>query len=111
MEIRGAHAGDGGPYAAVLPHLMQETELQKMLADEKMRSEQHKTHYQLLKAEHTRSVAVSHQTVSSQKDVTISITTTFTLNCSDNVYCNTQCYTSKLLVVALLSTNLRVSNT
>ena len=29
----------------VLPRLAQETELQKMLADEKMRSEQHKTNY------------------------------------------------------------------
>jgi len=55
MDGRGGlPAGDGGPYAAALPRLMQETELQKMLADEKMRSEQHKTHYQMLKAEHTR---------------------------------------------------------
>lgn len=38
----------------VLPRLAQETELQKMLADEKMRSEQHKTNYQTLKVEHTR---------------------------------------------------------
>ncbi|XP_013415985.1 centrosomal protein of 83 kDa-like [Lingula anatina] len=37
-----------------LPKLMQETELQKMLADEKIRSEQHRTNYQMLKAEHTR---------------------------------------------------------
>ena len=37
-----------------LTHLVQETELQKMLADEKMRSEKHKTNYQTLKAEHTR---------------------------------------------------------
>jgi len=54
MEVRGVPAGDGGPYSAALPHLMQETELQKMLADEKMRSEKHKTNYQMLKAEHTR---------------------------------------------------------
>jgi len=54
MEARSASAGDGGSYSAALPRLMQETELQKMLADEKMRSDQHKTNYQLLKAEHTR---------------------------------------------------------
>jgi len=54
MEVRGASAGDGGSYSAALPRLMQETELQKMLADEKMRSDQHKTNYQMLKAEHTR---------------------------------------------------------
>ena len=40
--------------AATLPRLREETELQKMLADEKMRSEQHKNNYQALKAEHTR---------------------------------------------------------
>lgn len=34
--------------------LAQETELQKMLTDEKMRSEQHRTNYQTLKVEHTR---------------------------------------------------------
>lgn len=39
-----------------LPRLAQDTELQKMLADEKMRSEQHRTNYQTLKAEHTRYV-------------------------------------------------------
>jgi len=54
MEIRGVPAGDGGSYSTALPRLMQETELQKMLADEKMRSDQHRTNYQLLKAEHTR---------------------------------------------------------
>ena len=37
-----------------LPRLTEHTEIQKMLADEKMRSEQHKTNYQTLKAEHTR---------------------------------------------------------
>ncbi|XP_071961397.1 centrosomal protein of 83 kDa-like [Antedon mediterranea] len=37
-----------------LPKLTQESELQKMLTDEKIRSEQHKTNYQTLKAEHTR---------------------------------------------------------
>ena len=59
MEARGGvQAGDGASYAAALPRLMQETELQKMLADEKMRSEQHKTNYQMLKAEHTRLVII-----------------------------------------------------
>ncbi|XP_064633317.1 centrosomal protein of 83 kDa-like [Lineus longissimus] len=37
-----------------MPTLATETETQKMLADEKMRSEQHRTNYQTLKAEHTR---------------------------------------------------------
>ena len=44
----------GNMWEEALPRLTQETELQKMLADEKMRSEQHKTNYQTLKAEHTR---------------------------------------------------------
>ena len=35
-------------------NLSQETELQKMLADERMRGEMHKTNYQMLKAEHTK---------------------------------------------------------
>ena len=43
--------------AAALPRLAQETQLQKMLANEKMRSEQHKLNYQTLKAEHTRYVS------------------------------------------------------
>jgi len=60
MEARGGvQAGDAASYSAALPRLVQETELQKMLADEKMRSEQHKTNYQMLKAEHTRSVVMS----------------------------------------------------
>ncbi|XP_078595219.1 uncharacterized protein LOC144872682 isoform X1 [Branchiostoma floridae x Branchiostoma japonicum] len=53
----GASVGMGdlsGAYAAALPRLASETELQKMLTDEKMRSEQHKTNYETLKAEHTR---------------------------------------------------------
>jgi len=59
MEARGGvPAGDSASYSAALPRLVQETELQKMLADEKMRSEQHKTNYQMLKAEHTRSVTM-----------------------------------------------------
>lgn len=39
---------------ADMTRLTAETELQKMLADERMRSEQHKNHYQALKMEHTR---------------------------------------------------------
>lgn len=34
--------------------LSQDTELQKALADEKLRSDQHRNHYQLLKAEHAK---------------------------------------------------------
>ena len=46
-------AGGGMDVSHALAH---ETELQKMLTDEKMRSEQHRTNYQTLKAEHTRLV-------------------------------------------------------
>ena len=49
MALQGADA-----IAAAMPRLMAETELQKMLADERMRAEQHKNHYQALKTEHTR---------------------------------------------------------
>nr|KAG5711378.1 hypothetical protein BaRGS_006075 [Batillaria attramentaria] len=42
------------PLGSALPRLAQETELQKLLADERMRSDQHKTNYQQLKAEHAR---------------------------------------------------------
>ena len=45
---------NSGQWADALPRLAQEADLQKMLADEKMRSEAHKTNYQTLKAEHTR---------------------------------------------------------
>ena len=45
---------DGASLAQALPKLTQETELQKMLADERMRCETHKTNYQTLKAEHTK---------------------------------------------------------
>ena len=45
---------DGTSLAQSLPKLTQETELQKMLADERMRCETHKTNYQTLKAEHTK---------------------------------------------------------
>ena len=37
-----------------IARLVQETELQKMLTDEKLRAEQHRVNYQTLKAEHTR---------------------------------------------------------
>ena len=52
---RGMMSGSGqaGSLASVLPRLTQETELQKMLSEEKMRSEQHKMNYQTLKAKHT----------------------------------------------------------
>ena len=42
------------PLGSALPRLEHETELQKLLADERMRSEQHKTNYQQLKIEHSR---------------------------------------------------------
>ena len=42
------------PAAQQLPKLAQETELQKMLADERMRSQLHKTNYEQLKDEHRR---------------------------------------------------------
>lgn len=42
------------PLGSALPRLAQETELQKLLADERMRSDQHKINYQQLKAEHSR---------------------------------------------------------
>ena len=44
----------GAAQLASLPQLAQETELQKMLADEKMRSEQHRTNYQVVKAEYQK---------------------------------------------------------
>ena len=43
--------GVGAPNMA---RLAQETELQKLLADEKMRSQLHKTNYEKLKDEHKR---------------------------------------------------------
>ncbi|XP_072026442.1 centrosomal protein of 83 kDa-like isoform X2 [Amphiura filiformis] len=45
---------DGASLAQSLPKLTQESELQKMLADERMRCETHKTNYQTVKAEHTK---------------------------------------------------------
>ena len=46
------------PAAQQLPKLVQETELQKMLADERMRSQLHKTNYEQLKEEHKRLVSI-----------------------------------------------------
>ena len=47
-------ASIGGDFAEALPRLSEDNEVQKMLADEKMRSDQHKNNYMTLKAEHTR---------------------------------------------------------
>ncbi|XP_041350468.1 centrosomal protein of 83 kDa-like isoform X2 [Gigantopelta aegis] len=52
--VGGATQSLGSPAAQQLPRLTQETELQKLLADERLRSEQHKTNYQQLKLEHAR---------------------------------------------------------
>ena len=65
MDIMGQSAGLGlglgqasglgqGLEQRPVTHLSQETELQKMLTDERMRGEMHKTNYQMLKAEHTK---------------------------------------------------------
>lgn len=40
--------------AQQLPQIAAETELQKLLADERMRSQMHRTHYEQLKTEHHR---------------------------------------------------------
>ncbi|XP_014674367.1 PREDICTED: centrosomal protein of 83 kDa-like isoform X2 [Priapulus caudatus] len=56
-----------GSNAAELPRLARETELHKMLADEKMRSERHKTNYQTLKTEHQR---LQNEHVQLQHEVT-----------------------------------------
>ncbi|XP_025106965.1 centrosomal protein of 83 kDa-like isoform X2 [Pomacea canaliculata] len=50
----GQSLGTSLPVASALPRLVQETEIQKLLTDERIRSEQHKTNYQQLKAEHSR---------------------------------------------------------
>ncbi len=47
--MAGVGEGGGSP-----TRLSTETELQKMLTDEKMRSEQHRTNYTTLKTQHTR---------------------------------------------------------
>ena len=44
----------GEDFAGALPRISEDNEVQKMLADEKMRSDQHKNNYQTLKVEHTR---------------------------------------------------------
>lgn len=54
----GQSLGTSLPVASALPRLVQETEIQKLLTDERIRSEQHKTNYQQLKAEHSRSVCM-----------------------------------------------------
>ena len=46
--------GGGANLGAQLPALAMETELQKLLADEKARAERHKVNYQQLKLEHTK---------------------------------------------------------
>uniref|UniRef100_A0A0B6YVQ5 Uncharacterized protein n=1 Tax=Arion vulgaris TaxID=1028688 RepID=A0A0B6YVQ5_9EUPU len=48
-----AHSG-GGAFGPLLSHLTMETELQKILTEEKARAEEHKINYQRLKIEHTR---------------------------------------------------------
>jgi len=50
----GAALGSSGGMAASLPRLAMETELQKLLSDEKARAEKHKVNYQQLKVEHMR---------------------------------------------------------
>lgn len=45
---------DGLSMATHLPQLTTETELQKLLADERMRSTMHRTNYEQLKEEHRR---------------------------------------------------------
>lgn len=50
-----------GSLASALPRLMHETELQKMLTDEKMRSEKHRTNYETLKTAHARFVATCYK--------------------------------------------------
>ena len=60
--LGGSYMSPGGfpaaaapsPVAAELPRLHRESDLLKMLTDEKIRSDQHKTNYQTLKAEHAR---------------------------------------------------------
>ena len=54
LGMASSMPASGSALGAALPRLREETELQKMLTDEKMRSEQHKNNYQMLKIEHTR---------------------------------------------------------
>ena len=55
-SVLGPALASSLPLGSSLPRLAQETELQKLLADERMRSEQHKTNYQQLKLEHAKCV-------------------------------------------------------
>ncbi|XP_052781716.1 centrosomal protein of 83 kDa-like [Mya arenaria] len=55
LSFPGSSSQKGRPPpspGAQMPRLVQETELQKLLADEKMRSQMHKTNYEKLKDEH-----------------------------------------------------------
>ncbi|CAG5122428.1 unnamed protein product, partial [Candidula unifasciata] len=52
--MTGGVIGGGGGFAPLLSHLTMETELQKLLAEEKTRAEEHKINYQRLKVEYTR---------------------------------------------------------
>lgn len=50
--------------AQQLPQIATETELQKLLADERMRSQMHRTNYEQLKTEHHRWIKNNHYLVS-----------------------------------------------
>ena len=53
--VGGSTGADlGASLGSQLPRLTMETELQKLLADEKARAERHKINYQQLKVEHTK---------------------------------------------------------
>jgi len=54
------HPSSHGGLAQQLPKLATETELQKLLADERMRSQMHRTNYEQLKEEHRRYYFVHH---------------------------------------------------
>lgn len=57
LSFPGTAGHTGRPPVSPAPQLSklaQETELQKLLADEKMRSQMHKTNYEQLKEEHKR---------------------------------------------------------
>jgi len=57
LSFPGTSGGLGRPPMSPSPQiqkLAQETEVQKLLADEKMRSQMHKTNYEQLKDEHKR---------------------------------------------------------
>ena len=48
------------PIGSTLPHFTQGNELQKLLSDERKRSEQHKKNYQQLKVEHSKWVTITY---------------------------------------------------